>query len=199
MSPTVAAPPIPHYFDLLSLSQARALNVTEGPLCYCRRVDIVEGLLFDPAEEADDIFVGYDPGSRNAGLAILENGRRLTVYQIVWGDMSGPEEEMHYAMNVVKHLVGGARKLFARPNQAVVENASHGAGFGQADLANNRAAAVIGLWEAGYKVKLAAPSTITKQVLKHGRRQAKAEWKHLFGEDGATAVACVLLAAGLDK
>lgn len=194
----IEPPPVPVYFNLESIHLSRKFVVAE--LKYCQNVDHYRLDLLKP-RPLDDVFVGFDPGQRNAGLAVLTDGRRMDIYQITWADMSSHAEEAHYAMSVVKYLVDqvSCYMLYGNPGKAVVENSAHSKGMGQQRLAENRTAAMIGLYDMRFKVEMAAPNSITAKILKSGRRRAKDEWGLYLGPDGAAAAAACLLAAGFDK
>ena len=174
---------------------------TDERYAWCRRLDKAKVRInkLHPAPMDGLLYAGYDPGSRNAGLAFLVDGE-ITAYQIEWDDAPTPALGLQYAYNVIGHLIDTFGKLSAVPMAAVVENAaiSRGGSSTTTGLAENRAVATLAFASRYPTVERAAPNSIAKAVLGSGKLRAKDVWGHLFGEDGASAVAAALMATLLE-
>ena len=177
------------------------LTGTDERYAWCRHLvrSKAEVKMFKPPMDGL-LYAGYDPGSRNAGLAFLVDGE-ITAYQIEWDDAPTPALGLQYAYNMIGHLIDTFGKLSAVPMAAVVENAaiSRGGSSTTTGLAENRAVATLAFASRYPTVERAAPNSIAKAVLGSGKLRAKNVWGHLFGEDGASAVAAALMATLLEK
>jgi hypothetical protein len=84
-----------------------------------------------------------------------------------------------------------------RTSPIAIEDASHGAGYGQSVLAENRAAFFLGLYRCwhGPNMTLVAIQRVRAQVMGHARINPKDYWKAVLPGDCADALAIGLYAS----
>jgi Holliday junction resolvasome RuvABC endonuclease subunit len=138
-------------------------------------VDVIE--IYHKAEITTPC-IGIDPGTVNLGIAVLsQNGVGwLYQYKLVRNTNAVSRIETAYSIG---------RSAFSGWNgKAVIEGASYGSNFRQVELAEQRAAIVLGM-KAGKgfdTVSIVAPLMIRKAVFGSGKVKGEHYWEDVLGK-----------------
>jgi Holliday junction resolvasome RuvABC endonuclease subunit len=136
-------------------------------------------------------FVGIDPGTRNMGLAFFHElqGKAFDVKIPVSDDRVDSlfkiQECIRYIMNDM-WPDGCSRGRWI----VCVEDAAFGMRFGQVQLAESRASAIIYFATLGAQIFIVPPASIRKAVFGHGRKKAHEVWK--ISPNAGAAASCAI-------
>lgn len=187
------------------VQQSYVDNLTALP--EMRWVKVQKWMVFLKRGLGDRLVVGLDPGFASIGLA-LGSKKIIRVYQLDLLKEQIPDfpNQITYIRGLIHMLVlleglnndslkvqvGDQMKVAV--DRAVVEGSAV-MPFQESKLAGGRAAAIIGLSDAGLRVITAQPSELNKQVFGHAYHKAKDLWGKLLPKDAADATALCILAA----
>lgn len=130
--------------------------------------------------------VGIDPGSRHMGITIIEKVSTVSM-EVLVNQSDDPIERMEMVRKVIVDNV-------PRPNHgfALVEGSSHGEVYGQTQLAEARASAMMALKVRGFVIKVMPPSSIRKKVFGNGKTRGEDFWKKQIAPNAASSLVCAL-------
>jgi Holliday junction resolvasome RuvABC endonuclease subunit len=137
------------------------------------------------------VMIGIDPGSRNLGITTyFEN--IIILNQIKMNLEKDPVQSMINIMGVVKTCIPYKTNF----GVGVIEGASYNEKFGQVNLSESRSAAMICLYQLGFRVIKVSPKQIRKLSLGDGNN--KGECFEMPMDAIASFLAC-LVALQLDE
>jgi len=129
---------------------------------------------------------GVDPGTVNVGFAELGRGMYINAFQVKLIRKDNPADRI---LDFYK-LMSECFHNYAMPNFAVIEGASFGDKYRQAELAEIRASATFWFNHYGVNIiKFLQPQTVRKLVFGNGRTKAHMVWTEL-PFDAAAAISC---------
>ena len=129
--------------------------------------------------------VGIDPGSRHMGISIIEK-EMTTSIEVLVNPSDDPIERMEMIRRVIVDNVPRTHGF------ALVEGSSHGEVYGQTQLAEARASAMMALKVKGYLIQVMPPSSIRKKVFGNGKTRGEDYWKKQIAPNAASSLVCAL-------
>lgn len=156
--------------------------------------------------DSPDLFIGYDPGSRHAGLSLISKHIGEDAYSIELKYPAG-NSALERVKIIEEHFKEIFSTYFYRPSYrpstmtAVIEGASHAEAYGQVELAEARIVVAKYLTEFDCKsnIQILAPSSIRKKALGNGKLKGKEMWKDILGLNAADSLVCALCAIKISK
>ncbi len=135
------------------------------------------------------MFLGYDPGTRNSGIAVIDNCTfRWPVIFLFQVELERSDDAITRTIGM-KKLISHCVNWFCYPQFACIEGASFGDRYRQVELAEVRAAAVIWCYDHEFETKVVPPLVVRKEVFGNGRTKANEVWTNIPA-DAANALAC---------
>jgi Holliday junction resolvasome RuvABC endonuclease subunit len=131
------------------------------------------------------LVVGIDPGSRHMGLTIIEKDITRS-FEFLLNQSENPITRMEYVGQAVKECIHRSTGF------ALVEGSSHGEVYGQTQLAEARASAMLAMSEKGFEVICMPPSSIRKKVFGNGKTRGEDFWKKQIAPNAASSLVCAL-------
>lgn len=162
------------------------LEVTKKDL-ECGKAKLFKIKPFTEFPEKINYIVGIDPGSRKLGISIICK----EYFEVAYIQQNRYELEIERALSIQNTIKQIVPIITEGINIAIIEGASHGANFGQVQLAEIRAAIMLQLTKLGYQTYIVPPLSIRKAVFGNGRTKAKEEWKDI-PPDSAASLACAI-------
>lgn len=132
------------------------------------------------------IVVGIDPGSRHMGITLIEK-EYSTSMEVLINQSDDPITRMEMVRKVIVDNVPRFKHGFA-----LVEGSSHGEVYGQTQLAEARASAMMALKVKGFAIKVMPPSSIRKKVFGNGKTRGEDFWKKQIAPNAASSLVCAL-------
>jgi Holliday junction resolvasome RuvABC endonuclease subunit len=157
-------------------------------------------------EDSPDLFIGYDPGSRHAGLTVITTRYNVNIFSVEIG-YPAVDDPIQRVNMIEKEFADIFSMYFFHPSWrprsyvAVVEGASHGEKYGQVELAEARmvVAKYMQNFDCKNDVRILAPSSIRKKALGSGKMAGKVIWKNIMSPDAADSLVCALCAIKIHK
>ena len=138
--------------------------------------------------------MGVDPGV-TTGLAIV-NGDVADLWEVKFPSKAKTEPNSRVVRPQLMHSFAHEWAVSLRRHYvAAVEDSSHGAGYGQAVLAENRMALILGLVKGLQRPEIVAIQSVRAAVMGHARINPKDEWEAFLPHDCADALALAVYAA----
>ena len=161
-------------------------------------ISIVEFELNDLLEDIEHTVVGIDPGTTHMGIAILFNRKvcnHILLYEIEMKRGGTLHDRVIQARNILIAVAKDCDLLSMDDKcEAVIEGAAFGKPFRQVELAEQRAALHLWLYDNGVKdVTIKQPNSVRKQAFGYAKVYAKEVWP-MFPENSAAALGCALSA-----
>ena len=152
-----------------------------------------EEIEFHPPWTPDGTRVGIDPGTVNMGVCIMAPERTALAYQVKMERDKDPMVRLGRVREVLSRIFFYFDITDFQPT-VIIEGASFGDKYRQAELAEQRAAT--GLWFKDHYQAIVlpfqSPTSIYKKVFGDIKVRAWNEWPQL-PRDAASALACALL------
>jgi len=139
-----------------------------------------------------DIYIGIDPGSRHMGLTILKSDGLGETYEIELPTQPDALSKMHVVRKMMEWILDKELGLITQPIYAVIEGSGYSMPFGQTELAEARAVAMLTLDSYGIKVNVIPPTSIRKKVFGSAKIHAEDLWKELIPPNAASSIACAM-------
>ena len=138
----------------------------------------------DTHTKRDKMYVGFDPGTANLGIAVIDDNIKL--FQIkIENKPKDPIKRMKLANKLLSHCVNS----YKYNTVLVIEGAAFSKRYREAELSEVRATAVWWGIKNGFDVQMYVPNKIRKAVFGSGKKRPQEEWASL-PPDAANALAC---------
>lgn len=139
-------------------------------------------------------YIGIDPGEVNMGISLIhQDGVGGELWQIKFPSNCSSVQRVLNTHTIMREFLDN--HILDSNTYAVIENASFGATYGQASLAENRTVAAYYIIMSGLGIAYIPPLSIRKTVFGSGKTRAEDVWPELAYKghnDVASALACAL-------
>jgi Holliday junction resolvasome RuvABC endonuclease subunit len=140
-------------------------------------------------EFGDNAFFGFDPGTRNLGIAFIYPTDKIMEAVLYKVNLERVDDAVERMINVRKVL--STLNLFFKPDShAVIEGASFGNVYRQVELAEQRASIALWCVNRMMNVKIVPPKTIRKGAFGDGN--IKNPWEDQIEDNMAAALGCAI-------